>query len=109
MTDYFAPYNGVTLSSTDKDLGSGGLILLPDQTDSSGTIRHIAIGAGKDGNIYLLNRDSMGHFSATGNNIWQQLTSILGNLGEFPSTGHGGIWSTPAYFNNHVYFGLTTH
>ena len=105
VTDYFAPFNGVTLSSTDKDLGSGGLILLPDQTDSSGTVRHIAVGAGKDGNIYLVNRDSMGHFSATGNNIWQQLTSILGNLGELPSTGHGGIWSTPAYFNNHVYFG----
>lgn len=104
VTDYFAPYNGVTLSGTDKDLGSGGLILLPDQTDSSGTTRHIIIGAGKDGNIYLLNRDSLGHFSATGNNIWQQLTSILGNLGEFPATGRGGIWSTPAYFNNHVYF-----
>jgi hypothetical protein len=105
VADYFSPYNTVTLSSTDKDLGSGGIILLPDQTDSSGTTRHVAIGAGKDGNIYLVNRDSMGHFSSAGNNIWQQLTSILGNLGEFPSTGHGGIWSTPAYFNNHVYFG----
>jgi outer membrane protein assembly factor BamB len=59
------------------------------------------VGAGKDGNIYLVNRDSMGKFSATGNNIWQQLTHVIGD-----GTGNsGGVWSTPAYFNGTVYYG----
>jgi outer membrane protein assembly factor BamB len=54
------------------------------------------IGAGKDGNIYLVNRDSMGKFNASGNGqIWQQLSGAL----------PGGIWSTPAYFNSTVYYG----
>jgi hypothetical protein len=53
------------------------------------------VGAGKDGNIYVVNRDSMGKFSATANAIWQQLTGVL----------PGGIWSTPAYYNGTLYYG----
>jgi outer membrane protein assembly factor BamB len=71
-------------------------MLLPDLTDSTGTVRHLVVGAGKDGNIYVVNRDSMGRFNATGNQqIWQQVSNAL------PS----GIWSTPAYFNGTVYYG----
>lgn len=70
-------------------------MLLPDMTDAGNVVRHLTIGAGKDGNIYVVDRDSMGKFSATANNIWQQLNGVL------PS----GIWSTPAYFNGAVYFG----
>ena len=105
VADYFSPSNTVALSSTDKDLGAGGIIVLPDQTDAGGTTRHLAVGAGKDGNIYLVNRDSMGKFSPTSNNVYQLLPSILGNLGVQPSTGYGGVWATPAYFNGHVYYG----
>jgi len=77
-------------------------MLLPDLTDAAGAVRHLAVGAGKDGNIYLVNRDSMGKFSASGNNIWQQLTHVIGD-----GTGNvGGVWSTPAYFNHTVYFGV---
>ena len=97
VTDYFAPNNTAFLSAVDFDLGAGGVMLLPDMTDSSGTVRHLAVGAGKDGNMYVVNRDSMGHFSPSSNNIWQQLNSVLG----------GGIWSTPAYFNGHIYYGQT--
>ena len=43
-------------------------MLLPDLTDSGGTTRHLAVGAGKDGNIYVVNRDSMGKFNAGSNN-----------------------------------------
>ena len=95
VTDYFAPNNTAFLSAVDFDLGAGGVMLLPDMTDSSGTVRHLAVGAGKDGNMYVINRDSMGHFSPSSNNIWQQLNGVLG----------GGIWSTPAYFNGHIYYG----
>jgi hypothetical protein len=103
VADYFAVSNTVALSSGDWDLGSGGIMLLPDQSDSGGTVRHLAVGAGKDGNIYLVNRDAMGHFSASTNNIWQQVSGALGNIG----TGgtQGGIWGTPAYFNGRVYYG----
>ena len=64
-------------------------------TDANGTVRHLAVGAGKDGNIYVVNRDNMGKFSSVGNNIWQELDGVLG----------GGVWATPAYFNFSVYYG----
>ena len=95
VADYFALDNGLAESANDQDLGSGGIMLLPDLTDSSGTVRHLAVGAGKDGNLYVVNRDSMGKFSASANNIWQELDGALPN----------GVWSTPAYFNNVVYYG----
>ena len=103
VADYFTMYNEVIESSADIDLGSGGAMLLPDLTDAGGTVRHLAVGAGKDGNIYVVNRDSMGRFSASGNNIWQQLTRVLGN----GDGTIGGIWSTPAYFNGTVYYGVS--
>src|SRR5580698_727666 len=96
VADYFTMYNEVGESAGDQDLGSGGAMLLPDVMDSAGTVRHLAVGAGKDGNIYVVNRDSMGKFNATGNSqIWQQVS------GGVPS----GIFSTPAYFNGMVYYG----
>jgi PQQ enzyme repeat len=95
VADYFAMSNEVAESTADQDLGSGGILLLPDLTDSGGTTRHLAVGAGKDGNLYVVNRDSMGKFSPAGNNIWQQLSDALA----------GGIWSTPAYFNQTLYYG----
>ena len=103
VADYFTMFNEVAESSADIDLGSGGAMLLPDLTDAAGTARHLAVGAGKDGNIYVVNRDSMGKFNASGNNIWQQLTHVIGD-----GTGNsGGIWSTPAYYNGTVYYGPT--
>jgi len=70
-------------------------MLLPDLTDAGNGVRHLVIGAGKDGNIYVVDRDSMGKFSPASNNIFQVLTGVL----------PGGIWSTPAYFNGSVYYG----
>jgi hypothetical protein len=95
VADYFAVTDTVAASAADRDLGSGGAMVLPDLTDSAGAVHHLVVGAGKDGNIYVVNRDSMGKFSPTANNIYQQLTGAVG----------GGIFSTPAYFNNTVYYG----
>ena len=95
VADYFTLYNAVSESNADLDLGSGGILLLPDVTDSGGVVRHLAVGAGKDGNLYVVSRDSLGKFSSSRNNIWQQLSGVLG----------GGIFSTPAYFNGAVYYG----
>jgi hypothetical protein len=96
VADYFTIYNEVDESNGDTDLGSGGTLLLPDVSDSGGTTRHLMVGAGKDGNLYVVNRDSMGKFNPNNNAaIWQELPGVLG----------GGIWSTPAYFNGAVYYG----
>ena len=95
VADYFAMSGEVAESGSDTDLGSGGILLLPDMTDTGGTVQHLAIGAGKDGNLYVVSRDDMGKFSSVGNNIWQELDGVL----------PGGIWSTPAYFNATVFYG----
>jgi hypothetical protein len=94
VADYFALFNTASESNSDTDLGSGGAMLLPDLMDGSGTVRHLAVGAGKDGNIYIVDRDNMGRFNASSNNIYQQLTGAIGS--EF------GI---PAYFNSIVFYG----
>jgi hypothetical protein len=95
VLDYFTMFNEVAESSADQDLGSGGAMLLPDLADSSNTVRHLMVGAGKDGNLYVVDRDSMGKFTATANNNYQTLNGAL----------PGGIFSTPAYFNGTVYYG----
>jgi hypothetical protein len=96
VADYFTMHNTVSESNADTDLGSGGVIVLPDMTDSQGVTRHLAIGAGKDGTIYLVDRDNMGKFNPAGDtNIYQELAGAL----------PGGEWATSAYFNGSVYFG----
>ena len=95
VADYFAPSSEVADSAADLDLGSGGPVVLPDLPDSSGVVRHLVVGAGKDGNLYVINRDDMGKFSPSGNADWQELDGAL----------PGGTYSTPAYFNGTVYYG----
>ena len=95
VADYFEMANQAQENGADTDLGSGGALVLPDLMDNSGKTWHLAAGAGKDSNIYLVDRDSMGKFSASANNIHQELAGVLA----------GGIWSMPAYFNNTLYYG----
>jgi hypothetical protein len=95
VADYFEPYNTAYESMHDIDLGSGGAMLLPDLTDASGKVRHLLVGAGKDTNIYVGDRDNLGKFNPTDNsNVYQELPNALAN----------GAWSSPAYFNNTVYY-----
>lgn len=95
VADYFAMSNDVSESNSDADLGSGGALLLPDMTDSLGRLRHLAVGAGKDSHIYLVDRDNLGKFSPGGNNNYQDLSGALPN----------GEWAMPAYFNGWLYYG----
>ena len=95
VADYFTMSGAVAESTADEDLGSGGVLLLPDTTDAKGTVRHLAVGAGKDGSLYVVDRDNMGKFTSVGNNIWQELNGVLGR----------GVWATPAYFNSSIYYG----
>jgi len=98
VADYFEPFNTVSESNGDLDFGSGGALLLPDMTDVNGATRHLAVGAGKDTNIYLVDRDKMGKFNnetMDNSNAYQVLADAL------PS----GEWAMPAYFNNTLYYG----
>jgi Immunoglobulin I-set domain len=95
LLDYFTPLNTVSESDSDMDFGSGGELLLPDVTDSSGNTRHLAIGSGKDANIYVVDRDNMGKFNGNADNIYQLITGQLS----------GGMFSKPSYFNGTVYYG----
>src|SRR5208283_131736 len=96
VADYFNMHNTVQESDSDEDLGSGGAMVLPDLTDNNGQVHHLAVGAGKDSNIYVVNRDNMGKFNPNNDNaIYQELDGAL----------PGGVWANPAYFNNTVYYG----
>src|SRR3984957_16745354 len=96
VEDFFEPFNTVSESAGDTDLGSGGAMVLPDMIDKNGVTRHLAVGAGKDGNIYLVDRDNMGKWnSANNNNAYQVIAGGLNN----------GEWAMPAYFNGTVYYG----
>ncbi len=74
------------------DLGSGGVLLLPDQV---GTYPHLLVESGKEGTIYLISRDNLGHYNPNNNN---QIVQSL-------NTAIGGIWGMPAWWNNNIYFG----
>jgi hypothetical protein len=96
VTDYFTMYNTDSESNMDQDLGSGGAILLPDLTDAQSNVWHLAVGAGKDQNIYVVNRDMLGKFNTNNDSgIYQEIDGGLG----------GGLFAAPAYFNNTVYLG----
>ncbi|AEU36373.1 PQQ-binding-like beta-propeller repeat protein [Granulicella mallensis] len=98
VVDYFETYNGSAESSEDLDLGSGGEMLLPDQMDARGGVHHLIVGAGKDKNIYLADRDNMGKFNQASapmdSNIYQEIPGAMAGL----------VYSTPAYFNGVVYY-----
>ncbi len=94
VADYFEMYNGVSESGTDTDLGSGGT-LLTSQKDSTGKIWNLAVGAGKDSNLYVVDRTNMGKFNSTSNQIYQELKGVL----------RAGVWSMPAAFNATIYYG----
>ncbi len=95
VADYFEMDNGVEESNSDTDLGSGGAILFPAMTNASGTSYNLAAGAGKDSNLYVVNRNSMGKFNANSNNMYQELAGAL----------PGGIWSMPAFIGGRLFFG----
>lgn len=96
QSDYFTPYNQATISQNDLDLSACGVVVLPDQAGSS---PHELVASGKQGTVYLLDRDQMGHYNPTNDfQIPQELTQTV-----------GAMFSTPAYWNNRVYFAGNAH
>ena len=103
VADYFAMSTAVAESAADLDLGSGGEMLLPDLTDGAGNVKHLVVGAGKDSNIYVVDRDNMGKFNATQNQIWQEIDGVV--PGNPPGFQSGGVRGSPAWFNGTIYYG----
>jgi hypothetical protein len=95
VADYFAPSIAISDDNLDEDLGSAAALLLPDGLmDSGGTTRNLAVVAGKDQQMYVVDRDNMGQYSAVADNVYQ----------EFAKDGHENF-SSPIYFNGSVYVG----
>ncbi len=96
VDDFFETYDSISESNNDIDLGSGGAMLLPDMFDASGAVHHLMVGAGKDKNIYVGDRDNLGKYNSANNDaLYQEIPNALPN----------GAWSMPAYFNDTVYYG----
>jgi hypothetical protein len=93
VADYFTPFDQEVLDEGDGDLGSGGPMLLPDEAGSAAH-PHLMLGCGKEGTIYLLDRDNMGHFhDGSDSQIVQSLVHVI-----------PGTWGSPAYYGGLVYY-----
>ncbi len=91
VRDYFTPFDQQAMQLNDLDLGSGGVVVLPDQP---GSPTHLLVTAGKGGTIYLLDRDNLGGYNPVDDS--QIVQSIPGALDEV----HGG----PIFWNNTLYY-----
>jgi hypothetical protein len=93
LADYFRPYNQATLDANGEFLGSGGVLLLPDSAGSTGH-PHLMVASGKSGNVYLVDRDNLGHFNSAGDSlVAQELPGVL-----------SPCYSSPAFFYNRLYY-----
>ncbi len=89
LDGWFTASDQASDAANDADLGSGAPVLLPDQTVGP---QHLLVQLGKDGVIYLIDRDSMGFFNSGSNQIAQNFQAIR------------GFWGTPAFWQNSLYF-----
>src|SRR6266403_1641451 len=98
VADYFTPWNVAYLNSHDLDLSSTGAVILPKQ---AGPYPHELIASGKQGIVYVLNRDNLGMFSPNDNQIIQEFALEPGATSDV-------LFGSPAYWNNTVYFAPVT-
>jgi len=92
LADFFTPYNYASLNGADLDVGSAGVALLGDEAGSS-QHPHLMVGAGKEGRVYLLDRDNLGKLAVGSDS--QIVQSLPGAI--------GGLFGNPAYFNRTIY------
>ncbi|HEV7585714.1 MAG TPA: choice-of-anchor D domain-containing protein, partial [Solirubrobacteraceae bacterium] len=85
--DFFAPYNAPELDTWDADFASGGVTALNDEFFGTPTIKHLGVAVGKEGYVYLLNREDLGGFrQGVG-----AADKVVDRIGPY-----GGVWSRPA-------------
>jgi hypothetical protein len=91
VLDFFTPFNQQTLANNDQDLGSGDIVLLPDSVGSAAH-PHLLICGGKEGRVYLIDRDNMGKYDPNTDHVVEEQAGAVTS-----------IYGTPAYFNNTLY------
>lgn len=103
LSDYFEPYEYVTMDAGDRDLGSGGVALLDPTVFVGKGVSRIAVSIGKNGKAYIMNANNLGGFKqgpGGTDNILQTIVaqgSVFGGSGSYPLEG-GYIYFTPVGF-----------
>ncbi len=92
MADYFTPFNFASLDASDLDTGSAGVALLGDEAGSPAH-PHLMAGAGKEGRVYLIDRDNMSKWQSGSDAVVQSIPKAI-----------SGLFGNAAYFNHWVYF-----
>ncbi len=100
VKSWFTPYNQDLLKQFDIDLGSGAIVVMPDQT--AGPNAHLLVMCGKQGQVYLLSRDTLGGFCGSG---CGSDPNAVQSFIAFQS--QGSFWGTPAFWQNRLYLGGT--
>ena len=100
LTGFFTPWDVKFLNTNDEDLSATGVLILPDQT---GPTPHELVAGGKEGFVYVLNRDpgEMGMYNPTVDNVLEEFPVVANDA---PETRKDVLFSSPAYWNNTVYF-----
>ncbi len=98
VADYFTPWSVAFLNSNDLDLSSTGALILPDQ---DGPYPHEVVASGKQGFVYVLDRDNMGMYQANDSQVLQEFPLLPG---QSPYAARDVDFSSPAYWNNTVYY-----
>ena len=100
VSDYFAPFNQACLDGRDDDLSSGGVLLLPNQRSGH---PHVLVAIGKEGRVYVIEREHMGHFTAdphlTCNTVEEKRVNVDKILQELPPLTVGRLFGIPAYWS----------
>jgi autotransporter-associated beta strand protein len=102
VADYFTPYNANALDDADEDFGSGSPLVLPDSAGIPGH-PHLLVAAGKEGKIYLIDRDSLGKFTANADNVLNAFYNSSTGVSTPPVLINGSL-STPAYYHGELYW-----
>jgi hypothetical protein len=100
IADYFTPEDQSCLYNNDSDLSAGGPVLLPDQ-NASGLPQHLLVQIGKEGVVYLVNRDNMGHYQAPPSN--SPCTDTNSQIVQTFQGSLSGFYGTPAFWQNNLY------
>ncbi len=100
VEDWFTPWNQASLTSTDFDVASGGVVLLPDLPAGSAHQQMLTL-IGKEGTLFLVDRNNMGKYCAA-------CSSVDTNIVQEIPAASAGIWGSPAYWNGTIYWGAGT-
>jgi hypothetical protein len=88
-TDFFAPFDAVPLDQNDEDLGSSGPVALPTAFGAGTSTPNLLVQDGKEGYVYLLNRDNLGGYQQGPNNGDAVVARVGPNGGVW---GRAGVW-----------------